>query len=49
MVNDEEVTSTTEYMTLQTRSCINQRCYNWVQLYLQNEGFISSLCWGQIE
>jgi len=49
MVNSEEVTGTREYMTLWTRCCINQRCYNRVWLYLQDEGFMLSLCWGQIE
>jgi hypothetical protein len=33
MVNKEELVYTTEYLTLQTRCCINRRRYNQFKLY----------------
>jgi hypothetical protein len=34
MVSGEELTGTTEYLTLWTRSRIYRRRYNWVQLHI---------------
>jgi hypothetical protein len=34
MVNSDEITGTTEYLTLQTRCRINRCRYNRVQLYI---------------
>jgi hypothetical protein len=41
MVNSEELTDTTDNLTLWARCHINQCCYNRVPLYLKNYGSVN--------